>query len=430
MFGSGRSFPLLRAGHLPALSAALLALTAPGCRESCDTDPDVERAFALAWQKDVEGMRELLDRRPELANARACHGWDVLDGMTGRRTGAGEMLFQRLYRRWIGSGPSAVLHVAARQGDAATVGLLLSRRAEPNPGNEVGQRPLHLAARYGHAAAAESLLAGGAEVDARAARGYTPLSVAAGHGRAPVVELLLAHGADLHHREGGGWTPLHRAASEGHAGVVRLLVDHGARVDAPDDDGNTSLLYATQGGHRETVELLASRGAGVAAQGGGHSPLTTAILNPDPAAVRDLLERGADPDQPNGRGETPLEVAIQSEGKLSASNLEDVRILLAAGVDVGARWKNGDTPLHRAAWNGHTEIAALLIERGAVVDARNEWAWTPLHAAAGQHGHDVAELLIAHGADVNARSDSGQSPLDKAWADERMKALLRRHGAR
>lgn len=415
---------------LLALAAALLALVGPGCRGGCDEDPDVERVFALAWRKDADGMRALLDRRPELANARSCHGWDLLDGMTGRRTGTGEMLFQRLFRRLIGSEPTAVLHVAARQGDAATVGVLVSRGAELDPGNEVAQTPLHLAARYGHAAAAESLLAHGAQVDSRAAGGYTPLSIAAGHGRAPVVELLLGHGADLHFREPSGWTPLHRAASDGHASVVRLLLAHGAPVDVPDNHGNTPLQYATQGGHRETVKLLASRGARVAAQGSGHSPLTTAILNPDPAAVRDLLERGAYPDEPNGRGETPLEVAIGGEGKLSASNLEDVRILLEAGASVQARWKNGDTPLHRAAWYGHTEMAALLIEHGAVVDARNDWGWTPLHAAAGQDGHEVAELLITAGADVNARNRSGQTPLDLAWGDERMKALLRRHGAR
>ena len=64
------------------------------------------------------------------------------------------------------------------------------------------------------------------------------------------------------------------------------------------------------------------------------------------------------------------------------------------------------------------------------MDARNDWGRTALHGAAGQKRHDTVALLIAEGADVKARNKSGETPLDLAWGDERMKALLRRHGAR
>jgi ankyrin repeat protein len=44
---------------------------------------------------------------------------------------------------------------------------------------------------------------------------------------------------------------------------------------------------------------------------------------------------------------------------------------LAAGTDVDAKDKYRRTPLLRAAWGGHKEIAELLIAKGADVNAKD-----------------------------------------------------------
>src|SRR5213595_3912500 len=74
---------------------------------------------------------------------------------------------------------------------------------------------------------------------------------------------------------------------------------------------------------------------------------------------------------------------------LAASKRGDVgrvRELLAGDASlVGARDKDGSTPLHCAAWKGHGEVAAVLLEAGADVNARSQnehYGDTPLHAAA------------------------------------------------
>src|SRR5690349_4766302 len=88
---------------------------------------------------------------------------------------------------------------------------------------------------------------------------------------------------------------------------------------------------------------------------------------------------------------------------------EDASLLHAQDAD-------GSTPLHYAAWKGHTEVARLLLERGADVSLQNNnghWGGTPLHAAAHANQKAVAELLIAHGADVNGRSLNGRTPLEE-----------------
>ena len=113
-----------------------------------------------------------------------------------------------------------------------------------------------------------------------------------------------------------------------------------------------------------------------------------------------------------------------------------MRALLAKGAKVNAKDNDGRTPLHRAAYNDHKDVAALLIANGAQVNAKGEYGCTPLHCAA-YYGHEaIVTLLIANGAQVNARSKAGTTPLGVAknssrWRNtEAVRALLRKHGGR
>jgi len=60
-----------------------------------------------------------------------------------------------------------------------------------------------------------------------------------------------------------------------------------------------------------------------------------------------------------------LRQAVQS------GNLEAVREEVARGANVNEREGMGATPLHDAAWSGQLEIAAFLIEHGAEVRAKH-----------------------------------------------------------
>ena len=157
--------------------------------------------------------------------------------------------------------------------------------------------------------------------------------------------------------------------------------------------------------------------------------LLEAAKRGDAAAVRALLEEGADPDLARGDGLTALHLAAR-EG-----HVEVVDLLVAAGAATAATTRIGDyTPLHLAGGAGHAGVVRALLGAGADPAAvTSSSGVTPLHLAAeARGGEDAVRSLLEHGAPVNARERSaGQTPLIFAAAGGRSAAVaeLMRHGA-
>lgn len=78
---------------------------------------------------------------------------------------------------------------------------------------------------------------------------------------------------------------------------------------------------------------------------------------------------------PSPWDEPPLHEAAKN------GDLEEVRELLKAGVDVNSLNSEGATPLHWAAFKGHVDVAKALIENGARVNAETKKGSTPLRLA-------------------------------------------------
>ncbi|KAK4128109.1 ankyrin [Parathielavia appendiculata] len=100
-----------------------------------------------------------------------------------------------------------------------------------------------------------------------------------------------------------------------------------------------------------------------------------------------LIDRGADVQETDRDGATPLHLAIAALHLATHHNMtEVVQLLLRCGVDANQMRKKvwvmpGATALQEAAWNGSEDFARLLIEAGADVHAVDEDGITALHQA-------------------------------------------------
>jgi ankyrin repeat protein len=66
---------------------------------------------------------------------------------------------------------------------------------------------------------------------------------------------------------------------------------------------------------------------------------------------------------------------------------------LENGAAVDAKINNGNTALHFASGNGHTETVRLLLENGAAVEVKNEKRETALDVAKATGHSEVVALL-------------------------------------
>jgi ankyrin repeat protein len=109
----------------------------------------------------------------------------------------------------------------------------------------------------------------------------------------------------------------------------------------------------------------------------------------------------------------------------SKGDLETVKLLIDAGVDIYARSSLGSRPLIDASWAGKQDVVLYLLDSKADVNGTNSGGLTALSAAI-KH-EQVALLLLDRGANPNVVDPTGSSPLiESAWLGNvpLVKALL------
>ena len=157
------------------------------------------------------------------------------------------------------------------------------------------------------------------------------------------------------------------------------------------------------GDRRAALELIA-KGANVnQTQPDGTTPLHWAAYKIDRELVQALLRKGARAHVVNRYGASPLGEAVR------VANVELVAMLLEAGADANVANEDGQTALMLAARTGNVAVAKLLVQHGADVNRREQYRdQSAVMWAAAQNHPDMVAFLVSMKADLSVRARANE----------------------
>ena len=246
-----------------------------------------------------------------------------------------------------------------------------------------------------------------ADVNARSEDGSTALLWAAHWNDLQTAELLVRAGADANAANDFRMTPLSQACTNGSAAFVNLLLQAGANPDTPIATGETPLMTCARAGAADAVRALLVRGADVNAKEPTQhqTALMWAAAEQHPKVLQTLIEARADLKAHTKMGFTALHFAAR------AGDLESVRTLLGAGVDVNIRSQPDPEPGREAATTAEARPVGARTRRARRHELSRQ------HAAARRHRprpRRARAVPAGSAAPIPTSCDAGFTPLH--WA--------------
>lgn len=269
-----------------------------------------------------------------------------------------------------------------------------------------GLTPLIFAARQGDLATVKVLLAAGANVNEMSEFGWTPLLVATQNRYYQLGAYLLKHGANPNLANEGGWNPLYIATDN------RNIANGDYPVRKPDMDHLDFIKLLLAAGANPNLRMRSSLDTRTVftnqwLQEDGATPFLRAAQSGDLVLMKLLMAHGADWRIPTYINVTPLMVASGIgwvEGVTyewsPKETYETVKFLLDLGADVNAQdLVDRRTALMGAAHKGRNDVVQLLVDRGADLSLHDIGSRDTVHALAGVSWQaiDYADGLVRVG---------------------------------
>jgi len=227
-------------------------------------------------------------------------------------------------------------------------------------------------------------------------------------------------------------TALLVAVETGNLDMVYLLLKNGADINAVEEKKHSPLVHAVW--HYVTqmnsdpaelqnrialVDLLLANGADINSRDElDRTPLHIAM--PIYELAQHLLAKGADADTKNSNDEAPFFQAIRTRYPGENTGTDFIRAMVKAGADVNEKNVDGVTPLHLAVSNNRLDLIPVLTELGADVNMRIRGVplISQLINQRGSNKQALITELLKHQLDLNVHDNvdgqKGKTPLHYA----------------
>ena len=260
----------------------------------------------------------------------------------------------------------SALHIAAENGLADAVNVLLQRRAKLEMHDRLGRTPLEVAIEKARVLPEHSRVILH-DKNFRALRGYL-------QDHDLVIHLLLSSGVSFTKCNSSGENILHRAVLNNQPYIAQMLLLKGAKMNCKDSLGRTPLVaFLLNGGDWPLADAIFLKGSMKINCG---KPFNTSLFHLmcyfSPKLEDDNFFQKMSCDNRTCSKESPLEKAIE-------------RHRLKYKVIDSCLDAEGFTPLHRAAQGANKVAVRNLIKNGADVSLQSP------------QGHDALTLAILHG---------------------------------
>ena len=183
-------------------------------------------------------------------------------------------------------------------------------------------------------------------------------------------------------------------------------------INKQDMDGDTALMVSSRIGDQDISKELLLRGANPnLINKSGASALLWAVANGSVETVEMLLEKGADLNYVDGRGNSAFGLAarVSYEDK----SYELMTIMLAKGADINIKDSGGVTPLMYAIYSTDFDKVDFLLRKGADVTIKNNEGQSAVDIAA-TRGGNMLKMVKKYSPDYtgNDRGDREQKILN------------------
>jgi ankyrin repeat protein len=293
----------------------------------------------------------------------------------------------------------------------------------------------------GHLKAVQDYIDGGGDVNIQDDNGWTLLMMATDANNIDMVKLLLKAKANANIQNTSATTrvttPIVKT-TEGSMSIttggdqtlgIRLATREGGD-DCPYDNGCTALMMAAIEGYSDLVSLLIEAKSNLnIVSASGKTALMHAISGYDYenegkiessklSIIQRLVHAKADLSIKDKEDQwTALMYALSRDSSDAVRNKarEDIALyLIACGVGLETKAKNGFTPLMLAAENNEAKPLKALLKANVKVDYAKDDGVTALIVAAGNGSADATSILLGAKANVSAKTKSGWTALMEA----------------